>query len=320
MTVECYSQRLLNPFRGVMNVIRYQSAEAVTTDGIQWEIFVSNDELRKGLDPHAHVQISDIRYGHWSQQAGLRRGPIFPSADFKRMEEMGAVVYEALLQLHQQLPFPLRDSYELWLLDSEQQPLCLLHSVVAEEDIALDIPLRWRAGNLCAESFRPPLDEPEQAATLLTQRINELTDDPATARWFLRQDNGTVIALDAINPVSTATTTHAADMFPHFFIREQHRDPALTALVQAFLQWQAPWLLLLQNLAEPVRFELEQHARKQALLVEQHFRLYPQVIDESFLRAARVEAMFRNSQPQEEKPDRAMSTWYLELGDWSRGK
>lgn len=69
-----------------------------------------------------------------------------------------------------------------------------------------------------------------------------------------------------------------------------------------------------------MRMELEQHARKQAMLVEQHYRLYPAVIDASFLRAARVEAMLRKSQPHEEKQDRSMSTWYLELGDWSRGK
>ena len=320
MTIDCYSQRLLNPFRGVMNVIRYQSAEAVTTDGLEWEIYVSNDELRKGLDPHAHVQISDIRYGHWSPQGGLKRGPIFPSADFKRMEAMGAVVYEALLQRHAQLPFPLRDRYELWLLDREQQPLCLLHSVVFEEEIELDIPLHWRAGNLCAELFRPPLGEPEHAATLLTQYINNLTDDPPTARWYLREDNGLAITLDVTNTTSAAPSTHAAEHFPDFFIREQHADPALTALVEAFLQWQAPWLLLLQNLAGSVRYDLEQHARTQAVLVEKHFRLYPEVIDESFLRAARVEAMLRKSQPQEEMPDRSMSTWYLELGDWSRGK
>ena len=163
MRIEYYSQRLLNPFRGVMNVIRYRAAEAVTTDGIGWEIYVSNDELLAGLDPHTHVQTSDIRYGHWSQQGGLKRGPIFPSEDFKRMEAMGAVVYAALLQHHAQLPFPLRDRYELWLLDRAQQPLCLLDSVVDEEDIVLDVPLRWRAGNLCAELFRPQIEEPARS-------------------------------------------------------------------------------------------------------------------------------------------------------------
>jgi len=48
-TLSSYSQRLLNPFRGSVNVIRYKSAEAVTTDGINWDIYVSNDDLIKDL-------------------------------------------------------------------------------------------------------------------------------------------------------------------------------------------------------------------------------------------------------------------------------
>lgn len=318
MTIECYSQRLLNPFRGVMNVIRYQSAEAVTTDGVNWEIFVSNDELREGLDPHAHVQTSDIRYGHWSKDDGLKRGPIYPSDDFKRMEEMGAVVYAALLHRHEQLPFPLRDHYELWLLDRDAAPLCLLHSVVSEDDITQDIPPQWRAGYLCAEQFHPD-DETELAANRLNQHINALTAEPAMTQWFLRRSDGSALAIPPAEQ-STHAATLTADQFPAYFIRERHADTTLTRLVQAYLQWQAPWLLLLQNLSQAARHELEQHARKQALLVEQCFRLYPEVVDESFLRAARVEAMLRKSRPREEKQDKSMSTWYLELGDWSRGK
>ena len=49
MQIECYAQRLLNPFRGVVHTIRYQSAEAVTTDGVEWDIYVANDALLDGL-------------------------------------------------------------------------------------------------------------------------------------------------------------------------------------------------------------------------------------------------------------------------------
>ena len=99
MQIECYAQRLLNPFRGVVHIIRYQSAEAVTTDGIEWDIYVANDALLDGLGRAGkRAQISDIRYGHWSAEKGLKRGPLYPSDDFKRLEDMGAVVYEHLLQ------------------------------------------------------------------------------------------------------------------------------------------------------------------------------------------------------------------------------
>lgn len=59
-----------------MNVIKYQSAEAVTMDGVNWDIYVSNEELLKDLDDSRRVQISDIRYGKWSKQNGLKRGPL----------------------------------------------------------------------------------------------------------------------------------------------------------------------------------------------------------------------------------------------------
>ena len=92
-----YSQRLLNPFRGSMNIIEYKGAEAVTQDGINWDIYVKNNELIKDLSSTKNIQISDIRYGRWSQKEGLTRGPIYPSDDFKHMEEQGACVYEHLL-------------------------------------------------------------------------------------------------------------------------------------------------------------------------------------------------------------------------------
>jgi hypothetical protein len=89
MPIRCYAQRLLNPFRGVMNVIEYQAAEAVTLDGVQWDIYVRNAELVKDLAQAERVQTSDIRYGSWSAAQGLKRGPIQPSEDFLRMEHQG---------------------------------------------------------------------------------------------------------------------------------------------------------------------------------------------------------------------------------------
>src|SRR4030042_319866 len=89
-----------------------QSAEAVTTDGAEWDIYVANDALLEGLGRAGkRAQISDIRYGHWSAETGLKRGPLFPSDDFKRLEEMGAVVYEHLLRVHRDVPFRFRDPF-----------------------------------------------------------------------------------------------------------------------------------------------------------------------------------------------------------------
>jgi hypothetical protein len=152
--VECYAQRLLNPFRGAMHVIRYQAAEAVTTDGLHWDIYVANDQLLEGLDGVCGAQISDLRYGRWSAAEGLKRGPLYPSADFRRMEEMGAVVYEHLRLWHDRVPFAFRDRYELWLLDSADRPLALLHTAIDERELPGSVWLHWRIGLAAQSRFR----------------------------------------------------------------------------------------------------------------------------------------------------------------------
>ena len=78
-------------FRGSMCCIQYRSAEAVTADGIKWDIYVSNAGLLDGLTGNRRTQISDIRYGTWSAETGLKCGPMCPSEDFRAMEAMGAV-------------------------------------------------------------------------------------------------------------------------------------------------------------------------------------------------------------------------------------
>jgi hypothetical protein len=147
MTVQCYAQRLLNPFRGAVHVIRYASAEAVTTDGVHWDIYVSNDALLRDLPQDSRVQTSDIRYGSWSAAQGLKRGPINLYDDFLVMEEMGARVYEHLTRVHERVPFPYADCFELWLLDRAGRPLALLDSVCSEREATLDHSARtWQAG------------------------------------------------------------------------------------------------------------------------------------------------------------------------------
>ena len=84
MSFECYAQRLLNPFRGSVHTMRYYSAEAMTTDGVHWDIYVANTILLPEEDGVQEVQVGDMRYGSWSAEQGLRRGRLSPSADFRR--------------------------------------------------------------------------------------------------------------------------------------------------------------------------------------------------------------------------------------------
>jgi hypothetical protein len=48
---------------------------------------------------------------------------------------MGTCVYQHLLEVCDRVPYPLRDRFELWLLDADARPLALLDSALAASDI-----------------------------------------------------------------------------------------------------------------------------------------------------------------------------------------
>lgn len=268
-TIQCYSQRLLNPFRGAMNFITYESAEAVTTDGVKWDIYVSDSELLEGLEGK-NILTSEIRYGSWSKAEGLKRGPLYPSEDFKRLENLGATVYSHLLKVHEQVPFPFWDRYELWLLDQARQPLALISSVVHEHEIDTDLPIDWRAGLACRKNFSPAvldgyLDANNDfltAADYLTDYVNQCAGEKPAAQWFRRNIDNSGLGLAGIN---LADHYHgrriAAENFPTLFIQTESHDLEHTQLIEEFLCWQAPWLLLLNKLDSGTRQHYEQLAR-----------------------------------------------------------
>ncbi|MBU1224448.1 MAG: hypothetical protein KKA22_15405 [Gammaproteobacteria bacterium] len=321
MQIECYAQRLLNPFRGVVHTIRFQSAEAVTTDGIEWDIYVANDALLEGLGRAGkRAQISDIRYGHWSAEKGLKRGPLYPSDDFRRLEEMGAVVYEHLLKAHRDVPFAFRDQFELWLLDRNNQPLALLHSVRTHSETDTRPPLDWRAGMAAQERFQSAAiaGQAESAGAYLTRHVNNLAS--GVAQWFCRSDDGAGLGLHTLKGGEHLSgRVLEAEAFPPLFIATAGMDAAHTRLVHDYHAWQAPWMLLLPHLDRTTRSALEASACQQAESIEKHCRLYPAVIDRAALQAARVEAALVRSQPRPQTSDDVMPMFYIELNSTESG-
>jgi hypothetical protein len=105
-----------------------------------------------------------------------------------------------------------------------------------------------------------------------------------------------------------------------YLLNTQHHDTHHTQLVEAFLQWQAPWLLLLQHLDDATRRYYEPLARQQAALVENHHRLYPTVIDPTQINAARVETQLRRALPQSVNDTDEMTVYYIKLSKTERGK
>ncbi len=309
MEIQCYAQRLLNPFRGVVNVIKYQSAEAVTMDGVHWDIYVANEALSAGLKGKA--QISDIRYGSWSEREGLKRGPIYPSDDFKRMEVRGHIVYEYLREHHQDVPFPFTDKFELWLLDKARKPFALIHSVLEREEMAADIPRQWRPGFAAEELFRcTAINDPENSAAVLGSHVNRRA---VSWQWIARDESGGGMGMVGGHG-SEQGELFAPHDFPVLFLAADETDPEYSGLARDYLNWQAPWLLLLDTLTENVRREMELGARERAAEMVRQHRLYPVVADSAQIKAALVEMVLREKQPSiKENANAGLSPYYIEL-------
>ncbi len=322
MAPTCYAQRLLNPFRGVMNIIEYQGAEAVTTDGLHWDIYVRDTTLVADLADGHKVQTGDIRYGSWAQQQGLKRGAIYPSNDFKLLEHRGAIVYEYLLDHFHEVPFALRDHYELWLLDGQGLPLALLHSATCEQDIELDCNIDWRAGRECNRHFRSDGCDAMgshdtdrlSAGERLTRQVNARAGPSPAVQWFRRDTDGAATGLGGVNlAAGFAARRLPDDVFPDYFVTDSPKDAAHQRLLRDFFAFQAPCLLLLPTLDPQTRATLETQAVERALAVAQHCHLYPAIIDAEAIRAARVEALLRASDQRLDEEDQTMATYYIEL-------
>lgn len=305
-----------------MNIIEYKGAEAVSMDGIHWGIYVTNRELIKDIRTQGRVQTSDIRYGNWSQQQGLKRGAIYPSDDFKRMEEQGARVYEHLLSHHRQLPFPFLDNYELWLLDKHANPLALIDSSLRESDMDSQPLLDWRSGQACCKEFKSKAYElikqhsgyTLSAGQYLTHYINSLCGKQPQAQWFKRTMDGHGIGLKGNNIPGALTGRELNEsLFHPFMINDTLHNNLHINLINEFIQWQSPWLLLLDTLSESQRMIFEEKSRQRALIVDQLHSLYPEIINEDFITTARVEATLRKSIAVPTSKDKTMSTEYIEL-------
>ncbi len=301
MDINCYAQRLFNPFRGIMNVIAYAGAEAVSLDGLHWDIYVRDTELVSDLQNNRRILSSDLRYGRWSEKEGLVRGPIYPSDDFKRLEAEGDIVFHYLLQHHQDVPFAFADHYELWLLDIMRQPLAILNSVVYEEDMELDGPLQWRVGVKCEQDFSSPsfesLHKPRyNAGEYISHYVNQCARPEPCAQWFYRHQDGSGSGLEGVNLHSRYRQRQLdSRAFPKYFLNDLSHDPQHSQLLDDYLKWQAPYFLLLQNLSSHRRDIIEKQACKRALLMDELCHLYPDVVNADLLNAARVEAVLRRN-------------------------
>jgi hypothetical protein len=316
-SIQKQAVRLLNPFRGVMNIIEYEGAEAVTIDGINWDIYVRDISLTRDLDESRDILITEIRFGHWSPGTGLRRGPIYPSDDFELMEQQGNRVYQYLLDHHLEIPFALSDHYELWLLDQDDQPLALLGSSYDPERLHYDQPLSWTSGNACRVHFTERGSAKAaggiSTAQCLEDYVRCFAGERPRAQWF-RRDTRHAQGLSGINlPQALEQRQLGNGCFPEYFVRDASDSLDHAVDFPLYLKFLSPYLLTLPDLTQEQRRFYEKAARRHALSVDRLYRLYPEICERKHIDAARIEARLRNRQPAGNDDETSMSPEYIEL-------
>ena len=72
-------------------------------------------------------------------------------------------------------------------------------------------------------------------------------------------------------------------------------------------------MLLLPTLDTETRRRYERLARCQPVKLVQHYHLYPDIVDNAVIDAARVEVRLRETVPESEQEEPALSPFYVEL-------
>lgn len=287
--IRLYSRRLLSPFVGLVLIAEADRARALSTDGVHWAIqYAMTDAARQ----RPRAADADHRL-HYAPVATIEHGELKPRAlhPFLNLADVRAAAQdlcEAVTAVP--VPFAAADRYEYWLLDgADGSPLALLESRIDAPELA-STPSRpaWIA--MPAAQLDVPAPEHEMRPTAQTAqrsylppvnyRLQKLVEERAGPRpraaWFDRRD-----------PATAA--------LPPCLIREDWADAHQHQLCERYIRRLAPRLLMLQSLPDGVRRRLEEAARDYVFDVERFFPLYPAVIDDTLLTAARVEARLRHA-------------------------
>ena len=277
MIVECFARRIMAPFQGVLQVIRVGAGEAESVDGINWVLYAAHPDIL------AHSGLSEVRFGTWTTKHGLRRAQVRGTAAGHLIEQIGQPLIGALQAFSPQIPFPLQDRREYWLLDADtDEPIVLIDTRLIDEAVPPAELSTWLPGQAARVDFAALHELERQIAARAGRRPR--------AEWFERRADG--------SGVDSAGRRHPVERFPRLMLATDWRERSERRVARAFVEWWAPALLQLQLLEDRERAELERAAARRASTMARLFRLYPKTIDEQTLRVARVQARMQASGPR----------------------
>ena len=288
-SVRVYATRRVNPFLGVMQILEAEEGRALSCNGVVWEILVRATQVGAlGSPGQTDKKKTYYRFGMWSKNDGLMKRASSPAADqdYFELASKCEKLVEYVRERHCLLPFHLEDNLELWLFDSDtQQPLALLSSLIPGASMPAPEPGYWLScigGNGSPSQRRFP-----QARELETQ-VKQRAGFNIKKLWIKRLPCGDGIVESTGNIIS-------ADHLPVFLLDEEWASDEEQQRAHEYIKWISPSLLTLQHLDKDTRARIEKNLNVQAVSIEHHWHLYPEIISQKLLKAARVQSKIEKS-------------------------
>lgn len=279
--IKAYSQRLMPPYSGQMQILESERSRALTLDCQTWEIQFLHS---LNHDPGSQHQASSVNRSYMRvatiNDSDLRQNKHDSSGtDEERVDERMLELTDYLQKAT--LPFPAADIYEFWLLDAnDQTPLALIYSCTDQSQMQT-FPERaeWAALPAAVMPIERSEEEKAQEYAPINYQLERLVAERAgfnpKGKWFIRE--------------------HTCDeSFPSLMLTQDWQDSHSADLCQRYLERQSPRLLMLHGLSQETRRQLEINARSYALEVERFYKLYPEIVDQALIDAIRVEAKLRS--------------------------
>ena len=286
--VSSFAIRRVNPFLGVLQVLEMQGGRAISSNGVVWSLAICIEQSDHLLKSDATIdQVKRYRYGMWSEEDGLVSRTLNAAGEADHLKLLCDALISCVQARIHLLPFQLVDTEELWLFDKEEKtPIALLASKTPDAIIPSPEPKYWTS-HLGADGM------PGQARFPESRELEEQVADAASLNirkhWVTRH-------LDNSGFVEDLDISLKAKIFPVYMLSEDWPDKVQADRVKNYIDWISPSLLTLQHLDQRQRARLESRLYTQAVSVEHHWHLYPDVLDEKIINAARVQSQIQKSQ------------------------
>lgn len=288
-SVREYAIRRVNPFLGVMQIVEAEEGRALSCNGVVWEILVSATQGSTwGTRGQKEKKKTYYRFGMWSMNDGLMKRANSPASDqdYFELASKCETLVEYVRARHNQLPFHLEDNIELWLFDrNNQQPLALLSSLIPGASLPSPEPRHWSS---CIGAGGSPSQRRFPQARELEAQVKQRAGFNIKKYWINRLPCG-----DGI--VENTGDTIPSDSFPVFLLDEKWANDEEQRRAREYIKWISPSLLTLQHLDNATRVRIEKHLNVQAVSIEHHWHLYPEIINQKLLKAARVQSKIEKS-------------------------